>query len=324
MALPGVTVTVRDGGLGIVPPGVGSQFVKIGPSPIGVVNTVYSAADNSSLQKQLGNGGPVVESAALALAVGGQGSVKPNGLLLVPVNPSTYGSASAVTHVGPGTGTVTVAIKPANAFLIKCIAGGSATTSTWQTSLDGGVTYGATWTAAATIQVPGVSFTTLAFGAGTSVTGDVVTVPASGTAPSLQSGTGTLIPTISSACPVDAYTVVLTITLAGGLGVGMFTYSLDGGNTVSQQILIPSSGAYTIADGNDPNKSGTCSTGIVLTFSGTYTLNDTYSFTTTTASYTTTDLTNATPGSPRASASTWSGRRRPAPPEPRWWRASTR
>ena len=293
MALPGVTVTVRDGGLGIVPPGTAGQFVKVGPSPIGVINTVYSAADNSSLTKQLGNGGPIVEAGGLALAVGGQGPVRPNGLLFVPVNPSTYGTASAVTHVGSGAGTLTVAIKPSNAFLIKCIAGGSSTTSTWQTSLDGGITWGATWTAAATIIVPGVSFTTLAFGAGTAVTGDVVTVPASNTAPSLQSGSGTLVPTISAACPVDAYSVIVTITVGGALGVATFTYSLDGGNTTSQPILTPGSGIYAILDGNDPNKSGSCATGLVLTFTSTFVAGDTYSFTTTTASYSGSDLTSA-------------------------------
>lgn len=292
MALPGVQVTVRDGGLGIIPAGAGGLFAKIGPSPIGVINTVYSIADQTTLIKTLGNGGALVEAAALALAVGGQGPVRPTGLLLVPVNPSTYGTASAVTHVGAGTGTMTVAVKPANAFQLRCIAGGSATTSTWQTSLDGGLTYGATWTAAATLQVPGVSFTTLAFGGGTAVTGDVVTVSTSGTT-ALGSGTGTLVPTISSASPVDAYTVVVTITTAGGLGVAMFTYSLDGGATTSAPTLVPGSGNIALQDGSDPNKSGQCSTGLFLTFSGTFTANDTYSFTSTSASYTGSDLTSA-------------------------------
>lgn len=301
MAAPSVTVTVRDGGLNIIAPGTGGLFAKIGPCPAGVVNQVYSAADNATIQKTLGNGGSLVEAAALAITIGGQGPVRPSGLLLVPVNPSTYGSAGAVTHSGPGTGTVAVASKPAIAFVIKCIAGGTATTSTWQTSIDGGVTWTGTWTAAATIIVPGAPFTTLAFGAGTAVTGDVVTVPASATAPSLLSGTGTLVPTISSACPVDAYSVVITITASGGLGVGLFTYSLDGGTTTSAPFLIPGSGSFPIPDGIDLNGGSgafkaagvTWTTGLVLTFAGTFTSGDTYSFTTTSASYSTTDLTNA-------------------------------
>jgi hypothetical protein len=88
--------------------------------------------------------------------------------------------------------------------------------------------------------------------------------------------------------------VVLTVTAGGVLGAGFFTYSLDGGTTPSQPFLIPASGSFVITDGNDPFKSGQCSTGLVLTFAaGTYIVGTTYSFTTTTASYTTTDMTNA-------------------------------
>src|SRR5216684_1663431 len=225
MALPGVSVLVRDGGLGIVPPGTGQQFAKIGPAPVGVVNSVLSVTDNTSLQKVCGNGGPLVEAAALAL--------------------------------------------------------------------DGGVTYGATFTSAATVLIPGVSFTTLAFGAGTAIAGDTTTISTAGTVTQI-SGAGTLAITHSSSCPADAYTVVLTVTGGGVLGAGFFTYSLDGGATVSQPFLIPASGSFVITDGNDANKAGSCSTGLLLTFAaGTYVVGTTYSFATPTAAYTTTDLTNA-------------------------------
>jgi hypothetical protein len=291
MAAPGVSVTVRDGGLGIVPPGAGNLFAKIGPSPLGVVNSVNSVSDNTSLQKACGNGGLMVEAAALALAAGGQGPVRPGGLLLVPVNPTTYGTATAVVQSGTGP-AVTVAIKPPNAFQLKCILGGAAATATFQMSLDGGINYGATFTSAATLITPGASFTTLAYGAGSAVAGDIFTVATSGTV-TQTSGSGTLAITLSSACPVDAYTVVVTVTAGGALGAGFFTYSLDG-VTVSQPFLIPASGTAILADGSDPLKAGQCSTGLVLTFAaGTYVVGTTYSFTSTTASYTTTDLTNA-------------------------------
>ncbi len=292
MALPGVSVLVRDGGLGIVPPGTGQQFAKIGPAPVGVVNSVLSVTDNTSLQKVCGNGGPLVEAAALALAVGGQGSTRGNGLLLVPVNPSTYGTATAVAQSGTGP-AVTVAVRPPYAFQLKCILGGLTATATYQVSLDGGVTYGATFTSAATVLIPGVSFTTLAFGAGTAIAGDTTTISTAGTVTQI-SGAGTLAITHSSSCPADAYTVVLTVTGGGVLGAGFFTYSLDGGATVSQPFLIPASGSFVITDGNDANKAGSCSTGLLLTFAaGTYVVGTTYSFATTTAAYTTTDLTNA-------------------------------
>lgn len=293
MANPGVTVTVRDGGLAIVPPGVGGFFAKIGPSPLGVVNTVYSIADQTTLIKTLGNGGSLVESAALALVAGGQGPVRPSGLLLVPVNPSTYGTATAVTHVGPGTGSVAITLRPPIAYQIKCITGGATGVATFQTSIDGGLTYGPTWTTSGTVVVPGVPFHTLAFGAGTAVTGDVITISPNTGAGTLTSGSGTLAVTHSAASPVDAYSIIITIVVAGGLGVGMFTYSLDGGTTPSQPFLIPGSGVFPIPDGLDPNKPGNANTGVLATFSGTFVVNDTYSLTTTSASYNTTDLTNA-------------------------------
>lgn len=293
MANPGVAVTVRDGGLAIVPPGAGGFFAKIGTSPLGVVNSVVSVADQTTLVKTLGMGGSLVESSALALVVGGQGPVRPNGLLLVPVNPSTYGTATAVSHVGPGTGTVVVATRPPIGYQIKCITGGTVGVAAFQTSIDGGVTYGSTWTTAATVIVPGVPFHTLAFGAGTAVTGDVITISPTTGAGTLTSGSGTLAVTHSAASPVDAYTVTVTITVPGSLGVGMFTYSLDGGTTTSQPFLIPGSGLFVIPDGLDPNKVGNASTGLLLTFSGTFVALDTYSFITTSASYNTTDLTNA-------------------------------
>jgi hypothetical protein len=178
---------------------------------------------------------------------------------------------------------VTVAAAPSGSILIKCIAGGSSTTSTWQTSVDAGATWSPTWTAAASVVLPRASFVTLAFGAGTSVTGDVVTIPTQG-APSLTSGTGTLVPTVSTACPVDAYTAIVAITTAGATGVAMFTYSLDGGVTVSQPYLVPSGapGVFSIPDA-----------GVNVSFTGTFTKGDTYSFTTTTASFSSTDVTNA-------------------------------
>ena len=278
MALPGINFTVRDGGLGLVTPGTGKLQAKIGPCPLGVVNSVGVVVDKDTLQKLYGKGGPAPEAAALALDVA---AGKSAGVMMVPVNPSTYGTASAVTHTGPGTGTMTVAIKPSQALQIRCIAGGSSSTSTWQTSTDGGVTWGATWTAAATTQLPGASFVTLAFGAGTAVTGDVVTIATTGTT-ALASGTGTLVPTLSSACPLDAYTASIIITAGGALGVAMFTITLDGGTVTVGPQVIPASGTYVVPD-----------TGLVLTFSGTFTAGDTYSFTTTTASFTNTDLTNA-------------------------------
>jgi Protein of unknown function (DUF2586) len=283
MALPGVTPTVRDGALGTTTPGAGSVHLKLGPAPFGVVNTIYPVTDNTTLTAALGRGGALPEAAAVALAYPGVDAPPGNQIYCVPINPSTYGTASAVTHVGPGTGTMTVAPKPGQQFQIKIITGGSTATATFQLSYDAaGLVWGATTTTAATVQMPGASFVTLGFGAGSAVTGDTYTISTTGTVTPGGGNTGTLAVTFSSASPYDAYTAVVTITTAGALGVAQYTITLDGNNTVQGPLLVPASGTVVVAD-----------TGLVLTFSGTFTANDTYSFTTTGPSYAGADFTNA-------------------------------
>ena len=276
MSLPDVTLNIRDGALGTVPPNTNNIAVKAGPCVTGALNTLIAVADLPTLQAACGKTCKTVEAAAVSLAIAG------GPLYMVPVNPSTYGAASSVTKVGTGAETLTVAAKPPAVVILKAITVGSATTSQWQLSLDGGTTWSAAFTAAATLMLPGYSFLTVAFGAGTSAVGDTFTFGTDGTVTAGGGNTGTLSPTVSSASIVDDYSVVVTITTGGALGTAQFTYSLDGGNTTSPVQLVPSSGKFVIPD-----------TGILLTFSGTSTAGDYFTFTTTAPSYTTTDLTNA-------------------------------
>jgi len=81
----------------------------------------------------------------------------------------------------------------------------------------------------------------------------------------------------------DFYQATVTVMLGGALGVGRFKYTLDGGQTDSETLVIPAGGSYAI-----PN------TGLTLTFAaGTYVITETYTFTTTPATYNTTNLTAA-------------------------------
>jgi len=65
----------------------------------------------------------------------------------------------------------------------------------------------------------------------------------------------------------DAYQVIVEIVTGGVLGVGSFKYSLDGGDTYSPEIALPSGGTYALPD-----------TGLTLTFpAGTYVAEETYS-----------------------------------------------
>jgi hypothetical protein len=65
---------------------------------------------------------------------------------------------------------------------------------------------------------------------------------------------------------LDGYDVVITITRAGALGAGAFTISLDGGDTVSEEISLAAS--YAIPD-----------TGVTVSFAaGAYVAGNTYNF----------------------------------------------
>jgi hypothetical protein len=91
-------------------------------------------------------------------------------------------------------------------------------------------------------------------------------------------------PTVSvSGTPKDGFDAKIVILTGGARGTATFKYSLDGGLTYSDEILVPSGGAYTLGD-----------TGLTATFAaGTYTAGDTFSFTSTAPGFNTTNLTTA-------------------------------
>lgn len=275
MALPGVSLSIQDFGLGLTPPSTAKTQLKIGVAPLGLVNTILSATDLTTLTNQLGLGGPLVEAAARVIQQGAP-------VYCMPVNPSTYGTVGAVTKTASSTtSALAIAAKPFQQLIAKVAAGGALGVAMVQFSTDGGNTFGAAVATAATVMVPQAPFVTVAFGVGTYVAGDSWTIATDGTV--TFSGTGFNGLTISSVSPVDAYNLVVTCTAAGVLGAAQFTYSLDNGNTVSGAILVPASGKYVI-----PN------TGLLLTFSsGPLAAGEAWSCAVTAASYSTTDLTNA-------------------------------
>jgi hypothetical protein len=97
-------------------------------------------------------------------------------------------------------------------------------------------------------------------------------------------GAGTVVPSVTSPATSanDAYVGLVTIVGAGALGAALFTYSMDGGNNTSGQILVPAGGVYAIPGTN-----------VTLTFASTFVVGDTYAFTTTAAVYTTASVTSA-------------------------------
>jgi Protein of unknown function (DUF2586) len=280
MALPDVTITIQDGALGQVPASVANAQAKVGICSAGIVGTVYSFSDIGVAQQTLGQG-PLVDAIAHTLSVAG------GPVYAIPANPSAVGVASAVTHTGPGSGTVTAAtaaLSPAQTVALKIVTGGTNGTMTFQVSLGGGAYGAVTASVGGTFAylVPG-TLTTVTFAAATTwQTTDVYTVDTLGGITLTGAGpAASNVTQVSS--PLDAYSVIVTITTAGALGTAVFTYSVDGGNSVSGQIATPTgAGKYAIAN-----------TGVVMTFAGTFTAGDTYSWTTTAAGFSTSDLTTS-------------------------------
>ncbi len=273
MSIPEVKLTVEDGALGTLPVNVAGASVKIGVCSKGVPNSVKGYSDIKSLVADLGQG-PLVEAVASVLNEAG------GPVYAVPANPSVAGTAGSVTHTGTGAGTVTPSLAPDRVILMKVTTGGTRGVALVSFSVDGAA-YTTPVLTAATLQVPG-TLTVLSLPTGTYVLNEVYTVPINGGAVT-QTGSGPL-PTQASS-PLDAYDVLVTVVTAGtvaGSPNPAFTYSLDGGNTVSPVIAVPGSGVYTVPG-----------TGVVLTFAGAFVLGDTYRFSTTAAGYSTGDVNSA-------------------------------
>jgi hypothetical protein len=279
MPLPDAVVTIRDGALGLVPSSTANTALKFGISMLGYVNTIYQASDNNTLTSltYLGAGGPLAEAAAISLANAG------GPIYCVPVNPSVQGTKSAVTKGGTGaSATPTVAFAPAVQIYAKITTAGILGTSFISFSVDN-VNWSVPIATASTLQVPQQPSVTVGIGAGTAVVGDSWILSTAGAVTSTITGSESLTFTAASgASPTDAFNAVFTITTSGALGTAQFTYSLDGGITTAGPILTTGSGVFVV-----PNA------GITVTFSGSLVAGDYFLFTTTPASYTTTDLTNA-------------------------------
>ncbi len=261
MSLPGFSLVISDGNLGLSQ-GSGPQGICIlGVSLGGVVNQLYSFGDIGTLTGTL-VGGRGAELAAYCLKVGGP-------LYYMPLNPSVRGGVSTPAKVGSATGTLAVTLAPQQSITATVVTGGALGTAAVAFTLGSGapsapVLSNASWSSTG-FQVPGTQ-TVVTFPAGTYALTDVYTVSTAGVI-AHPAGTGPTIATIASS-PVDDYTPTVAITLGGALGVAQMTYSLDGtaGNT-SSTVTIPGSGVYAIPG-----------TGLVLTFAATQTAGDYWTF----------------------------------------------
>lgn len=276
MALSEVTLTILDGALGIVPASAAKASVKLGVAAGGVPNTLYGFGGLTSMNSTL-VAGPALEAAATTLGKAGAP------IYVMPVNPSVPGKLSAsTTHVGTGAGTVVGAMAPFSTITITCITGGAIGTATFTFAIGTGtasapILSAAAWSSTGYL-VPG-TLTVLTFAAATYVATKTDVIGTDGT---VTPGSGWVGTVTQASSPADNYEIMIAIVVAGGLGVGQFTYSLDNGNTVSPYVQIPGGGVYAIPG-----------SGIFLTFASTFVANDLYSFDSVTAGFSGSDVTAA-------------------------------
>lgn len=139
MAIPEVTITIRDGALGLADGNDNGVPAFIGACSSGTANEVNSFSDPQTLKDELGTG-PLVEAALLSLAMAG------GPVVCVKAPSSTAGAAGAVTPTKTGTATLAVTGAALDAYdvIVEIIQGGAtlvAGTATFRYSLDGGRTY---------------------------------------------------------------------------------------------------------------------------------------------------------------------------------------
>jgi hypothetical protein len=151
---------------------VQSVIVVVGTCSSGTANTVVATRNPNTLASTVGYG-PSVDLAAMIIAAGGT-------VLFIKAATGSAGVASAVTAFATGTSVVTVTGAPFDAYLVKVKVANGGTIGTTgirlQISLDAGRTYGPEISigTATTYAITGTNLT-LAFAAGTMVTGESVT-----------------------------------------------------------------------------------------------------------------------------------------------------
>lgn len=184
MSQPAVTLTELDGSLGVLPPSSGKLLAVVGVSSTGTANTPATYARITDLVAAFG-AGPMVEAAAHHIRTTGRPVV------VVKTGATTAAAATAVTLAGTGTsvGTVSSATLANDDYevAVKIVTGGTRGVAgvTYQVSLDGGRTYGATLALGTdiSITIPGAGGVILALAAGTFVAGDVYSFRTSAAAP---------------------------------------------------------------------------------------------------------------------------------------------
>lgn len=137
MAIPSITQTIRDPGLGVTPAAI-TSFMYMGVASSGVVGTVYAFSDPQDVINTLGQG-PLPEDLCYHLAIAG------GPVYAIRLTGSSAGAAGSVTKtaVSTSTGTITVAGAAYDAYVVRVEikVTGALGAAEFRYSLDNAVTF---------------------------------------------------------------------------------------------------------------------------------------------------------------------------------------
>jgi hypothetical protein len=158
MPVPDVTVDIKDGALGILPPNTDNLHVKIGVASLGTLNQLVSVTSLQQVRDTFGSG-PLAEALATALTAAGGPVYAMRG------QASTAGTVSAVTatRATNSTGTMTVTGSPNDRYdvIVEITRDGTVANGqgAFRYSLDGGDVYSAEIALTASYAIPNTGLT---------------------------------------------------------------------------------------------------------------------------------------------------------------------
>lgn len=268
MTLPNIGLTVRDGGLGVVPPGAANISTKIGPCLSGTSYQLYAHSDLAEMVVAHGQC-KTTEAAAATLVASGPVYVMPC--------PWTAGNVSSTTHTGTGGATVTAAAAPHQILTLTISGSGGLGVGTFTYRVGTGAISAVTLIpAGGTFLVPG-SFSIVTFSSMSYTGADVYTISTTNVV--LKNGSSNSDISAASS-PLDDYEVSVKFVAGGALASSTFQYSLDSlsgaqgaqrGNW-SPVITSTSTGLHALL-----TKQG-AGTGLMITIAGTAVAGDEYTF----------------------------------------------
>lgn len=280
--LPSVSLTADNFNLGLVPPGVGQDQIKLGVATKGDLNVLTSVVSKQVLVDTF-ELGVLVDDSALLLDRRDRGQ-----LLAMRVNASVAGSAGSVTKTDPvgavGTEATIGGVKftaKTQGVRVRIVVAGNSTPLTIDVSTkdvtvnsatDGGGAATSTETliaAAIAAKAEAAPLLSAANGAGVCSAAGYTALVFGSTAAMTVSGT-----------PNNSYRVRVKTIKAGATGTATIKVSLDNGQTYGEEIATAASVVLT-------------GTGLTLGFSGTFAVGDLFGFDCTGPAFSSGDLATA-------------------------------